>query len=197
MVVVQGLGTYPCPMPPTKARALQAALELLGTGGIRALTHARVDSHAGLPRGSTSNHFRTRSALLVGAVEELGARDSAAVAGALPPDSAEGLLRGLGAQFRSATGADRQLSAARLALFVEGIGHPEVRDAVSRGRAGFERMVVPLLGRLGAADPEVAATALMSAYEGMLLYHLARGTGPDPEPVLELVLRAALPGPVH
>ncbi|MBP2373709.1 TetR/AcrR family transcriptional regulator [Paeniglutamicibacter psychrophenolicus] len=182
-------------MPPTKARALQAALELLGTGGIRALTHARVDAQAGLPRGSASNYFRTRSALLVGAVEELGAREAAEVAAALPPDSAQGLLEVLCAQFRAATTAGQGLTAARFALFVEGIGHPEVRDAVSRGRAGFERMIVPLLGRLGAAEPEVAAMALMSAYEGMLLYHLARGLGPDPEPVLELVLRAAVPAP--
>ncbi|MGB9036207.1 hypothetical protein BLJ79_00435 [Arthrobacter sp. UCD-GKA] len=182
-------------MPPTKARALQAALELLGTGGIRALTHARVDARAGLPQGSTSNHFRTRSALLVGAVEELEAREAAEVAGALPPDSATGLLEVLCAQFRASTTGGRELTAARFALFVEGIGHAEVRDAVSRGRAGFEALVVPLLGRLGAAQPEVAATALMSAYEGMLLYHLARGHGPDPKPVLELVLRAALPSP--
>ena len=182
-------------MPPTKARALQAALELLGTGGIRALTHARVDAQAGLPRGSASNYFRTRSALLVGAVKELGAREAAEVAAALPPDSAPGLLEVLCAQFRAATTAGQGLTAARFALFVEGIGHPEVRDAVSRGRAGFERMIVPLLGRLGAAEPEVAAMALMSAYEGMLLYHLARGHGPDPQPVLELVLRAAVPWP--
>ena len=29
-------------------------------------THSRVDAHAGLPRGSTSNYFRTRDALLAG-----------------------------------------------------------------------------------------------------------------------------------
>lgn len=39
-------------------------IELLGTQGLRALTHGRVDARAGLPRGSTSNHFRTRQALL-------------------------------------------------------------------------------------------------------------------------------------
>src|SRR4051812_22609138 len=115
MVVVQGSGTYSGPMPPTKDRALQAALELLGTGGIRALTHARVDARAGLPRGSTSNYFRTRSALLVGAVEELGAREASEVAAALPPDSAGGLLEVLCAQFRAATTEGRELTAARFA----------------------------------------------------------------------------------
>jgi DNA-binding transcriptional regulator YbjK len=37
-------------------------LKLLGTEGLRALTHARVDECAGIPKGSTSNYFRTRAA---------------------------------------------------------------------------------------------------------------------------------------
>ena len=51
---------------PTKVRVLEAAVELLGTEGLRALTHARVDAQAGLPKGSTSNYFRTRAQLLIG-----------------------------------------------------------------------------------------------------------------------------------
>ena len=42
-------------MTPTKVRVLEAAVELLGTEGLRSLTHARVDERAGLPKGSTSN----------------------------------------------------------------------------------------------------------------------------------------------
>ena len=34
-------------MTPTKLRVLEAAVELLGTEGLRALTHARVDEQAG------------------------------------------------------------------------------------------------------------------------------------------------------
>ena len=47
----------------TRERALEAAVELLGSQGVRALSHARVDDRAGLPAGSTSNWFRTRRAL--------------------------------------------------------------------------------------------------------------------------------------
>jgi DNA-binding transcriptional regulator YbjK len=43
---------------PTKLRVLEAAVVLLGTEGLRALAHARVDEQAGLPKGSTSNYFR-------------------------------------------------------------------------------------------------------------------------------------------
>lgn len=180
-------------MPPTKERALQAALELLGEAGIRALTHARVDTQAQLPKGSTSNFFRTRTALLVGTVQELAAREATSISGLLPPESEQGLLDVLCSQFRQATTQDHVLSTARFALLIEGVGHPEVRAAIAAGRVGFEQLIAPLLERLGALEPEVGANALMSAYEGMLLYHLARGAGPDPRPTLSLVLAAILP----
>ena len=52
-----------------REQALAAAVELLGTEGLRSLTHGRVDERAGLPKGSTSNHFRTRAALLEGVLD--------------------------------------------------------------------------------------------------------------------------------
>ncbi|MFJ8294296.1 TetR/AcrR family transcriptional regulator [Streptomyces sp. NPDC094447] len=45
-----------------------AALDLLVERGMRGLTHRAVDERAGLPQGSTSNHARTRQALLETAV---------------------------------------------------------------------------------------------------------------------------------
>ncbi|MGW4580354.1 TetR/AcrR family transcriptional regulator [Rhodococcus aetherivorans] len=52
-------------------------MELLGAEGVRALTHARVDTRAGLPPGSTSNWFRTRRALLGGIVDWIAERERA------------------------------------------------------------------------------------------------------------------------
>ena len=63
-------------MPATKDRALEAAVELLGTDGVRALSHARVDERAGLPPGSTSNWFRTRRALLAGIVDWIAEQEA-------------------------------------------------------------------------------------------------------------------------
>src|SRR6266487_2562015 len=56
---------------------LDAAITVLGERGIHALTHRAVDTAAGLPAGSTSNHFRTRDALLDAVVERFAARDRA------------------------------------------------------------------------------------------------------------------------
>ena len=72
-----------CPPP----RALDAALTLVGEQGVRALTHARVDAAAGLPRGSTSNWFRTRDALVAGVVIHLAESERAEIATAGPPRS--------------------------------------------------------------------------------------------------------------
>lgn len=63
------------PVPDTPAsrasraeRIGDAALDLLVERGMRGLTHRAVDERAGLPQGSTSNHARTRQALLETAV---------------------------------------------------------------------------------------------------------------------------------
>jgi AcrR family transcriptional regulator len=61
----------------TKLRVLEAAVELLGTEGLRALTHARVDEQAGLPKGSASNYFRTRAQLVTGVSDWITERELA------------------------------------------------------------------------------------------------------------------------
>src|SRR5680860_119588 len=73
----------------TRERGLEAAVELLGAEGVRALTHARVDERAGLPPGSTSNWFRTRRALLGGIVDWIAERERAD----LEPAGAAGITR--------------------------------------------------------------------------------------------------------
>ncbi|MFH9726276.1 TetR/AcrR family transcriptional regulator [Streptomyces sp. NPDC017254] len=55
--------------PASRAERIgDAALDLLVERGMRGLTHRAVDERAGLPQGSTSNHARTRQALLETAV---------------------------------------------------------------------------------------------------------------------------------
>ncbi|HEY1174567.1 MAG TPA: TetR family transcriptional regulator, partial [Phytomonospora sp.] len=46
-----------------------AAIALLADKGTRGLTHRAVDEQAGLPQGSTSYYFRSREALLKGALD--------------------------------------------------------------------------------------------------------------------------------
>ncbi len=179
-------------MLPIRLRALDSAVDLLGTSGLRALTHARVDERADLPRGSTSNYFRTRRALLAGVVDRIVERELDAYGPQLAPGSAAEFVDGLCLLFEQTSGTNRTLTAARLALFMEAGHDPAIRDAVVRGRAAMESALLPALAGLGARDPRTSAAAVMACFEGVLLHRIARHDETDPRPVFSLVVAAAL-----
>ncbi|MPZ67459.1 MAG: TetR family transcriptional regulator [Pseudonocardiaceae bacterium] len=179
-------------MTSTKARALDAAIDLVGTEGLRVLTHARVDERAGLPKGSTSNHFRTRAALLSAVGDWIVERELPEVGAAFSPASAADFVDALCGLFDYTTRANRTLTTARLVLFMEASHNSVLREAVSRGRTAMEASVVPALARLGAHDPQTAATAVMACFEGLILHRIARRDDTDPRPTFDLVVRAAL-----
>ena len=54
---------------------LDAGIRCPGEQGVRAVTHRAVDAAAGLPAGSTSNHFRTRDALFDALVVRISERE--------------------------------------------------------------------------------------------------------------------------
>ncbi|GIG56346.1 hypothetical protein Lfu02_07180 [Longispora fulva] len=179
-------------MTSTRTRALDAAIDLVGTEGLRALTHARVDERAGLPKGSTSNHFRTRAALLSGTVDAIAARETADLGSPYSPETAADLVEMLCGVIEYATTVNRTTTTARLVLFMEASHDATIREAVSRGRVMMEAWAVPVLARLGAQDPPTAAAALMACGEGLILHRIARHDTSDPRPPLDLVVRAAL-----
>ena len=47
---------------------LDAAIQILGERGVRAVTHRAVDAEAGVSAGSTANYFSTREALFAAIV---------------------------------------------------------------------------------------------------------------------------------
>lgn len=181
-------------MTPTKLRVLEAAVELLGTDGLRALTHARVDEQAGLPKGSTSNYFRSRARLVAGVNDWISERELAeADEMASTPHSGAALVETLATGIDFLTGPNRTMTAARLTLFMEAHHNAEIRAAVSRTRSVMERSIVAVMARLGAADPDAAALALMACCEGIILHRIARHDDTDARPLLQLVVGGALP----
>lgn len=57
--------------PVRRRQITDAAIACLGEGGGRSLTHRAVDARAGLPSGTTSNYFGSRSALVLGMAERI------------------------------------------------------------------------------------------------------------------------------
>jgi AcrR family transcriptional regulator len=179
-------------MATNRERALDAAIELLASGGIRALTHLRVDQEAGLAKGSTSNSFRTRAALLHGVVDHMVARELPHVTEASAPASVDDFIDRLVAVFEFLTGPNRQMTAARLALFVEASHDPSLRAALAQGRARMMAAILPDLSALGAPDPRLAAETLSACVEGLYLQRLALHNDVPARAAIALVVRAAL-----
>jgi hypothetical protein len=71
------------------------------------------------------------------------------------------------------------------------------RPAMAQGRAALERLIVPALVRLGAADPKAATDALAVCFEGLYLHRIGRHADPDARSVFELVVRSALAPPAQ
>ncbi|MFB6722654.1 TetR/AcrR family transcriptional regulator [Kribbella sp. NPDC056345] len=180
-------------MESPRTRALQAAVELLGTEGLRSLTHARIDDRAGLPKGSTSNYFRTRAALLTGVSDWLADVDLQAVGPAFRPTTAAEFVDAMCWLFDLVTRVNRVQTTARLVLFLEGSHDAELRKSLSRGRAALEAGATAALAGLGAPDPVVAAQAVAAMSEGLILHRIARHDDVDPRPAYELIARAVIP----
>jgi len=159
---------------------LDAAITVLGERGIHALTHRAVDATAGLPAGSTSNHFRTRDALLNAVVERFAARERAAwedLARRMYPTTPHELAQVLVLAANEATGELRTLTLARYAILVEAGIHPSLRAQLSTTGAGVNAWFMQWLRVAGSTDPERDGPIIMNHYTGLVLHDLAI---PDP-----------------
>jgi DNA-binding transcriptional regulator YbjK len=175
--------------------ALDAAIELLGSEGLRALTHRRVDSIAGVPAGSTSNYFRTRQALIEGVLDRLLERDRAdvaALADAAEPRNGRELEDLLYGYVLVATEDDVVRTRARFAMFVEAMAAPELRAAVELRRSELRAWGAAMLKGLGVDESDVCARLLVDYLDGVILHRLTSGGDPDPREGIRRLLEAAL-----
>lgn len=176
----------------TRERALEAAVELLGAEGVRALSHARVDERAGLPPGSTSNWFRTRRALLGGIVDRIAERERADFDPAAMPTISghDELIEGLCAMAELQTGPFATRTRARYALFLELADDPGLGEPLRRQRREFERWTERIVIAVGISDPMPATRALMALADGLLLHRLTVDPTLDMRPAIERAVRA-------
>ncbi|KHK98620.1 TetR family transcriptional regulator [Microbacterium mangrovi] len=182
-------------MAETRDRALDAAVRVVGDQGVRALTHGRVDAEAGLPKGSTSNWFRTRDALLSGVLvwiaEQERAELTAAMAPAHTPDEVADALCGM---LESATGLNATRTRARYALFLEVTAAPGILPVMRTQRGLFEEWTRDRLADLGAPDPESSARTLLALCAGLIVNRLTVAPDMPVRESIDLALRGALAG---
>jgi DNA-binding transcriptional regulator YbjK len=167
---------------------LDAAIAVLGASGIHGLTHRSVDAAAGLPTGSTANHFRTRDALLNAVVERFAARERAnwdEITARLCPTTPRELAQAAAVFARDSAGPQRALTLARYAILVEAAIHPALRAQLLSSGSRVRAWFITWLRVVGSTDPERDAPIIMNHFAGLVLHELA---GPDPafDPSAEL-----------
>ena len=180
-------------MATTRDRALEAAIRLVGEQGVRALTHARVDAEADLPRGSTSNWFRTRDALVAGVIARIAEQERADLVAAIAPTaSADELVDALCRLLEDATGRHAARTRARYALFLETTAGGDTEDSMRAERSAFAAWTQDMLAGLGAPDPDAAARALLAVCAGLIVNRLTVDPGAELRPVVEVAVRGCL-----
>lgn len=172
---------------------LAAAVQVLGTGGARALTHRAVDRAAGVPEGTTSNHFRTRRALVAGVLQFISAAEAAPIQdlGLESGMTVDELVALSAERMEFLLGPGRTLTLARHTLFLEAALHPELQPDLLTASQSWWRLGTSLFERLGVADPEDRGRWLFAYIDGLLADQLAR---PSSDFDAEAAVRAALDG---
>ncbi|MBI5103529.1 MAG: TetR family transcriptional regulator [Solirubrobacterales bacterium] len=186
-----------------RAELLDAAIDLIGTQGLDALTHRAVAAGAGLPPASTSYYFRSKDELVdealrrateleIGRLREL--RDALGEAAGDPDALVDAVAAWIEEQLH---GAGRAACFAQYHLQLEAARRPELRDALVARAAATRALAEEVLERLGAPDPGQAALLLVCAVDGVRLEALASGhdahlRGPELRALLARLLRSLL-----
>jgi AcrR family transcriptional regulator len=168
------------------------AIALLAERGLRGLTHRAVDEAAGLPPGSTSNHARTRSALLETTFARLCRleaevfEDAANPGGLLAlenptPEAAADLVA---TQLHDTLTHRRNQALARFELALEATRRPELRAIYDGAGVAFREPARGLMAALGAPDPDRAGRTFIAFSEGVLFDSVA-GAGNRAAPTRE------------
>ena len=183
-----------------RRRALaDAGLEVLANAGARGLTHRAVDRAAGVPLGTTTNYFRSRSALLTGLVERIYERLApsdefiAERAGRTPTRElfAE-YLRNIVERLM----ANRTVTIALIELRLEGIRRPEVAEIIGEWRRTGFAGDVAFNEQAGLPGTAREIALFHYAVDGLLLDQLTGPLLPDVpvDDIVDALVDGLLPG---
>jgi DNA-binding transcriptional regulator YbjK len=172
------------PNPAERRRELcDAAIQLLADDGAKGLSHLKVDRKSGVPDGTTSFYFRTRSALLLAVAERLAELDLAnlqAVAdNARPADAVKGRRSpSLLSQVVIQSGCEPELSRtrARYELTMQAARDPALAATMVHGIEAFTKLhreilvqLMPRGAELESAVIEDLSNVTLTFINGLLL----------------------------
>lgn len=182
-----------------RRRLTDAGIGVLAREGARGLTHRAVDAEAQVPAGTTSNYFRSRSALVAGLTRRVYER--------LVPDPvvlAALAERPVGVELSTAYVQDivdrllsrREVTLALFELRLEAARRPELAEGVSRSQREAYAADVAFNRTRGLAGGPVEIALLHYAVDGLVLDRLTAPVAPElpVEVAVEQLVRRLLGG---
>ena len=168
------------PNPDERRRDLcDAAIQLLADHGAKGLSHLKVDRRAGVPDGTTSFYFRTRSALLRAVAERLAELDLADLQSvADSPDRRDGASPSRLSPVVLQSGSEPQLfrTRARYELTMQATRDPVLAAILQQATDGFTKLhreiLVQLMPRGAELTPAVVedlSNITLTFINGLLL----------------------------
>jgi len=196
------------PNPDRRRRELcDAAIQLLADDGAKGLSHLKVDGRAGVPDGTTSFYFRTRSALLHAVAERMVELDLATLQ--TVADSAgheDGASASTLAKVVIQSGEAPQLSRtrARYELTIQATRDPALAGTLQRATDAFTKLhhdiLVQLLPHGADLDPDVVddlSNITLTFINGLMLRFVHGDRIIDSAEQLDGVLSAIVAGVLH
>ncbi len=181
-------------MPNRREILLDAAIEVLGERGIRALTHRAVDAEAGVVAGSAANYFPTREALLEAIVDRVSAIERGhfdEIAAVVCPAAPAELGRAIAGWVQEATGARRALTLSRYAVLVEAGHNAKIRHQLAETGSRVNAWFANWLRLIGSGDTGRDVHVLGNYITGLMLHQLAMpGPGFDPADKITALLES-------
>lgn len=128
----------------------------------------------------------------MGLIDYIAEQEKGNSRGAFEPQTPEELVASVSELIESLTTVRRDLTTARLAIFLSGTHAPNIRDSFEKGVQGFFVALRESFQRFGAADPDTAARAVMAVSEGIIMHRVAWEADSDPRSQLALIVKGAL-----
>jgi TetR/AcrR family transcriptional regulator, regulator of biofilm formation and stress response len=176
---------------PRRQEILEAALRLVGEGGVKGVTHRAVAEEAGVPLASTTYYFDSKGALVEEAFELVIARSIEYVRRytASPPEISQAELIDRMVDFADAQVNDpHALVLAQYELMLEASRAEYLRPLVHRWTIAYMDGFKHLVRSAGLPQPEQTAEIISNVVEGAVLNQVTTPT----DDFLEIRLRPLL-----
>ena len=185
------------PSTDRRTALLDAALQVIGTRGLREATHRAVETEAGVPHGSVTYYFGNREGLLAAAVERMRQLDETRVAAmaqqlvmAFATSGLDAVIDAVAEGGVAMVQETETVQRARYEMLLAGARDETIGPLIQECTRVFRELAKPVVIAAGSTDPEGDARIIMDMLDGLFFHHLTTDD-PDPE-LLRRGIRQAL-----